>query len=99
MPGEIDAMFIGRRINDRSLETGKEHGLLVAPDGTAMIFGDWGSGSGRARLDGDDLCFEAADGYINCAAIYRNRGGTREKENEFFWVSKAGVGYPFSIVE
>jgi hypothetical protein len=96
---EIDAMFIGHRAHGRSLETGKEHALLVAPDGGAMIFGDWGNGSGRARLDGDQMCFEAADGYINCATIYRNPGGTKARENEFIWVNRKGGVFPFSIVE
>lgn len=98
-PAEIDALFFGHRLHGRSFETGEEHGILVAPDGSAMIFGDWGSGSGRARLEGDQMCFEAPDGYINCAAIYRNPGGTRSKENEFIWANRGGRSFPFSRVD
>jgi TolB-like protein/DNA-binding SARP family transcriptional activator len=98
-PEEVDALFFGHRIHGRSLETGEEHGISVAADGTAIIFGDWGYGSGRALLDGDQLCFEAPGGYINCAAIYRNPGGARAKENEFVWANREGGAYPFSVVE
>ena len=94
---EIDALFVGRHLHGRSLESGQEHGLSVAADGSAIIFGDWGGGSGRLTLDGDGLCFEMADGYVNCATIYRNPGGARTTENEYIWVSRAGGAYPFSV--
>ena len=90
-------MFVGNRLHGRSLDTGEEHGLSMAADGGAIIFGDWGGGSGRVRLDGNDLCFETPDGYINCASIYRNPGGSRATENEYFWVNRVGGVYPFSI--
>ena len=95
---EVDALFVGHRIHGRSLDTGEEHGISVAADGSAIIFGDWGGGSGRVRLDGNDLCFETPDGYINCASIYRNPGGSRATENEYFWVNRKGGAYPFSVV-
>ena len=94
---EVDALFVGHRLHGRTLETGQEHGMSVAADGSAIIFGDWGVGSGRVRLDGDDLCLEAADGYINCAGIFRNPGGSRATENEYIWVNRKGGAYPFSI--
>jgi hypothetical protein len=97
-PEEIDALFFGHRVHGRSLETGNEHGASVAADGSAMMFGDWGFGNGRARLDGDQMCFEWTTGHVNCAAIYRNPGGTRAKENEFVWAHKGG-GFPFSQVD
>jgi len=37
---EIDALFVGNRLHGRSLDTGEEHGLSVAADGSAIIFGD-----------------------------------------------------------
>jgi Tfp pilus assembly protein PilF len=95
---EIDRLFVGNRLHGRSLETGDEHGLSVAADGSAIIFGDWGVGSGRVRLDGDGLCFETSIGYINCATIYRNPDGGRATENEYIWVNRKGGAYPFSIV-
>jgi adenylate cyclase len=95
---EIDALFVGNRLHGRSLETGEEHGLSVAADGTGIIFGDWGVGSGHVRFEGDDICFETPIGYINCATIYRNPDGAQTTENEYIWVNRKGGAYPFSIV-
>ena len=95
---EIDALFVGNRLHGRSLETGEEHGLSVAADGSGIIFGDWGVGSGHVRFEGDDVCFETPIGYVNCADIYRNPDGARATENEYFWVDRAGGAFPFSIV-
>jgi hypothetical protein len=95
---EIDALFVGNRLHGRSLETGEEHGLSVAADGSAIIFGDWGVGSGRMWVDGDNVCLETEIGYVNCAAIYRNPDGARATENDYFWVNRVGGAYPFSIV-
>jgi len=95
---EIDALFVGNRLHGRSLETGEEHGLSVAADGSAIIFGDWGIGSGRVRFEGHDVCFETPIGYVNCAAIYRNPDGARATENEYLWVNRKGGAFPFSIV-
>jgi adenylate cyclase len=94
---EVDALFVGNRLHGRSLETGEEHGLSVAADGSSIIFGDWGVGSGRLWVDGDEACIETAIGYVNCAAIYRNPDGARATENEYFWVNRKGGAYPFSI--
>ena len=95
---EIDALFVGNRLHGRSQETGEEHGLSVAADGSAIIFGDWGGGSGRMRIDGDNVCLESEIGYVNCAAIYRNPDGARATENDYVWVNRAGRAFPFSIV-
>jgi adenylate cyclase len=95
---ELDALFVGRRMHGRTFETGQEHGLSVAADGSGIIFGDWGGGSGRLWFEDDTLCFETSIGYINCAAIYRNPHGSRATENEYFWVDRVGGAYPFSVV-
>jgi adenylate cyclase len=94
---DLDALFVGHRMHGRTLETGQEHGLSVAADGSAIIFGDWGIGSGRLWFEDDSLCFETPIGYVNCAAIYRNPDGSRATESEYFWVNRVGGVYPFSI--
>ena len=98
-PMEVDALLFGHRIRGRTLESGLEHGASVAADGSAMMFGDWGSGNGRARLVGDGLCFEWTSGHTNCGTVYRNPGGTKAKENEFIWFSHMGGGFPFSLAD
>jgi TolB-like protein/DNA-binding SARP family transcriptional activator/Tfp pilus assembly protein PilF len=96
---DIEALFFGHYLHGRSLETGQEHGVFVAPDGSAMMFGDWGYGTGIARFEGDELCFEWTGGYVNCGTIYRNPGGTRRKDNEFIWSNHIGGIYPFSQID
>ncbi|MEZ5830695.1 MAG: BTAD domain-containing putative transcriptional regulator [Dongiaceae bacterium] len=96
---EIDRLIFGHRIHGRSLHSGQEHGASVFADGAAIMFGDWGAGSGAAKLYDDRLCFEWTTGDTNCGVFYRNVGGTRAKENEYIWFSHRGGGFAFSQVE
>jgi adenylate cyclase len=96
---EIDSLIFGHRIHGRSLSSGQEHGASVFADGTAIMFGDWGAGSGIARLDGDHLCFDWTTGDANCGVFYRNIGGTKAKENEYIFFSHRSGGFPFSVAE
>jgi adenylate cyclase len=94
---EIEALFFGHRIHGRSLATGVNYGMYISPDGTsAMAFGDWGNGTGTARVDNDHLCFvQPATEW--CPEIFRNPGGTRARENEFY--TYLGWAHPFSQVQ
>jgi len=78
-----------------------EYGVSVGLDGTAVRFGNWGSGAsggtGIARLDDDRLCFVLTSTSA-CGFIFRNPGGTRTNENEYLWFSGGWV-MPFSQVE
>jgi TolB-like protein/Flp pilus assembly protein TadD len=96
---EIDALVFGHRIHGRTLGSGEEHGASVFADGTAIMFGDWGAGSGLARLDGNSLCFDWTTGDSNCGVFYRNLGGTKAKENEYIWFARRSGAYPFSQAE
>ncbi len=96
---EIDELFFGHRLHGRRFESGVEYGASVTADGTAIMFGEWGVGSGVAQLDGDGLCFVWTGGTTNCATIFRNPGGTKEKENEFIWFSHQRGEYTFSQVD
>ena len=94
---EIDALFFSHRIHGRTLGTGLDHGMYVSADGaSAMIFGDWGNGDGRAYVEKDRLCI-ARTSMTSCGLVFRNPGGMRVKENEYFWFD--GWAYPFSQVE
>ena len=50
--GEVEALFFGHRLRGRTLESGQEHGVSVAPDGTTLMFGDWGGDIGTAQIIG-----------------------------------------------
>lgn len=72
-------------------------GLIVSADSTsAMSFGQWGSGSSTARINKGRFCFTKPV-TEECFTIFRNPGGTREKENEYF--SYPGWAHPFSQVQ
>lgn len=98
-PEQMDSLLFGHRIHGRTLESGVEHGAMIAADGTAMMFGDWGYGAGTARVDNNQVCFAWTSGLTNCGVVYRNPGGTRAKENEFIWFSHGHGGFSFSVVE
>ena len=96
---EVDSLFFGHRLHGRNIWSGAEYGASVSADGTAMMFGSWGSGNGVARLDSDQLCFEWTGGTTNCGWVFRNPGGTRDKENEFIWFSNQQGEFTFSQVD
>jgi len=97
-PAEIESLFFGHRLHGRTLESGVEHGVSVSPDGIALGFGDWASGAGTARLEGDRLCFVWTTTQ-RCGQILRNSGGTKEKENEYFWFGGGFWAFTFSQAE
>jgi TolB-like protein/class 3 adenylate cyclase len=93
---EIDALVFGHRLHGRTLETGGEHGLSVAADGSYQSFGNWGVTSGTAKIEGGRFCLVSTTTH-HCVDIYRNPGGTKARENEFNWFD--GWGRPFSQVQ
>jgi TolB-like protein/DNA-binding SARP family transcriptional activator/Tfp pilus assembly protein PilF len=93
---EVDGLIFGHRVHGRSLGSGEEHALSVSADGTAIMSGGWGAGSGTARLDGNRLCFDWTTGDANCAVIYRNIDGGKARENEYIWFSHRSGAFPFS---
>jgi adenylate cyclase len=94
---EIDTLVFGHRLHGRTLESGEEHGASISADGVAQTFGDWGSGTGIARLDGNELCIDLSS-TSRCLSFFRNPGGTRAKENEYIWFGSPWA-FPFSRVD
>jgi adenylate cyclase len=91
---EIDALFFGHRVHGRTPGTGLDYGMFISPDGaSAMTFGDWGNSTGTAHVENDRLCYVQPTTQ-SCEMFFRNPGGTRENENEYF----NGWAYPFSQV-
>jgi len=96
--GEVEALFFGHRLHGRSLKSGREYGASVSPDGTAVMFGDWGSGTATAELvSGGRLCF-VRTATTNCGRILRNPGGTKATENEYIWFASKAA-FPFSRLD
>jgi hypothetical protein len=94
---EVELLLFGHRVHGRYPRTGHEHGLYVSADGkTGMQYGGRFKASGSARLDGNRLCFvEEVTEW--CTQVLRNPGGTRARENEYFFFD--GWAWPFSIVD
>jgi TolB-like protein/Tfp pilus assembly protein PilF len=95
--GEVEKLLFGHRLHGRTLRSGLEHGVSVSLDGTAVMSGDWGSGTATAQLVQDRLCF-VRTATMNCGSILRNPGGARETENEYIWFTSPAA-YPFSQIE
>jgi adenylate cyclase len=94
--GEVEALFFGHRLHGRTLESGLEHGVSVAPDGTTLMFGDWGGDTGTAQIIGGRICFVQST-TTNCPSILRNPGGTKAAKNEYIWYT--GWAHPFSQLD
>ena len=94
---EVEALLFGHRLHGRTLATGLEHGVSVSPEGTALSFGDWGSGTGTAELVGDRICFVWTT-TTNCGSVLRNPGGTKAAGNEYIWF-RSPDAYAFSQLE
>jgi hypothetical protein len=83
---EIEALLFGRRVHGRSLGKGTEYGMFISADGaTVTNFGEWDNGAqGTAHIKDDLICTVLPTNEW-CVAVYRNPGGTRERENEYFF--------------
>jgi TolB-like protein/class 3 adenylate cyclase/Flp pilus assembly protein TadD len=91
---DIDALFFGRRVHGRDLVFGWEHSMSISSDGASAISdGNWFNGSGRAYVRGDQLCIVATTTEY-CYEAFRNPGGSRTTENEYFLADP--WPYPFS---
>ncbi len=96
--GEIEALLFGHRIHGRNRKTGRDYGMYISPDGaTVTDFGEWDiGGSSTAQVKDDRVCFKQTTTEF-CPMIFRNPGGTRAKENEYFFFG--GWADPFSPVD
>jgi hypothetical protein len=101
---EIRSLLVGHDLRGLDFWSGRERAASVTMDGVVTLSGDWGTlgggtplSGGAMRFDGDELCF-AFDFVSYCGAMFRNPGGTRSNENEFFWYNARGA-MTFSQVE
>jgi TolB-like protein len=94
---EVEALFFGHSLHGRTLASGREHGASVSPDGTAILLGDWGSGTGTVQMVGDRICLVSAT-TAKCGTILRNPGGSRALQNEYIWFANQ-ASQAFSQIE
>ena len=94
---EVETLFFGHSLHGRTVTSGRAHGAAVSPDGTALMFGDWGSGTGTAQMVGDRICLVSAT-TAKCGTILRNPGGRKAHQNEYIWFAHQ-FSHPFSQIE
>jgi TolB-like protein/class 3 adenylate cyclase len=95
---EIRVLLFGHRIHGRSLGEGKDYGMFVlAEDGLVTGFGLWDKGTGKASIRGDTFCVTYST-TEDCVEVFRNPGGSRVKENEYFFFTPSDAN-PFSQMD
>jgi Tfp pilus assembly protein PilF len=97
---EVRALFFGHRLHGRTFWTGFEHAATISAEGIVTASGDWGFVTdGTIQFDGDRPCYVWAENARLCGTVFRNPGGTREKENEFIWYNAGFGAMTFSQVD
>ena len=102
---EIHLLLLGHRVHGRDFWSGEERAASITTEGVVTLSGDWGTlDSGGSLLTGgilqfvtDELCYRF-DFVSYCGTMFRNPGGTKANENEFFWYTSRGA-MTFSQVE
>ncbi len=95
---EIRMLLFGHRVHGRTQGEGKDYGMFIlAEDGLVTGFGRWDKGPGKASIRNETFCvvYPANEW---CTQVYRNPGGSRAKENEYYFFSNFGGALPFSQV-
>jgi tetratricopeptide (TPR) repeat protein len=94
---EVRSLVFGHELRGRQIDTSEPYMRSTALDGAAkMSIGSW-SPSGVSQIVGDFLCtLWSMD--TNCVAIFRNPGGTRERQNEYVLVADQ-ARLEFSVVK
>ena len=96
-------MIVGHQLHGRDRWSGDERAASIGADGVGTLSGDWASlmSSPAARVtlqfNGNDVCYRWTTISL-CGGVFRNPGGTREKQNEFIWYSPERM-FTFSQVE
>ena len=69
--------------------------MYISADGTSVTtFGEWDTGTtDTASIKDDELCIVTPTTEW-CISVYRNPGGTRARENEYFSFDRWAI--PFS---
>ena len=98
---EIRDLFFGRKVTGFNLLTQKQWWIERSENGEAIISGGEGSDSGKSWVEDDMLCDQWGtlfEGLRDCWPVYRNPGGSRQKNDEYLGVPGYEI-YPFSLVD
>jgi adenylate cyclase len=96
---ELKTLLFGHRVHGRRLADGKEYGMFIsAEDGLVTALGLWDTGTSKASIRGQSLCVTYPSTEW-CPEVFRNPGGSRAKENEYFFFSPYRGAFPFSQMD
>jgi adenylate cyclase len=86
---EIRALVFGHELRGRQIEPDEPYVRTTTTDGAAHVtVGSSVSLAGVSRMEGDLLCsMWDTEVELTCATIFRNPGGTPEKQNEYVFVN------------
>lgn len=96
---ELRSLIFGHELRGRAIDTGELYTRETAADGNGRVsVGSW-SYDGTSAVEGDFLCTSYDPDVVTiCHAIFRNPQGTREKLNEYVWVTDRRE-FEFSVVK
>ena len=101
---EIGSLLFGHTIIYKNRDAESAASIAFTKEGTPTRTSVGSSEAGiliadyAAVLEDRGLCFWWRRGGPECAAVFRNRKGSREQKNEFLWIT-AGGEWEFSVVE
>ena len=87
---EARKLIVGHQLQGRERWTGDERTASIGGDGVGTLSGDWASFASSSKaavtlqFEGDDVCYSWTT-IRWCGGMFRNPGGTKEKQNEFIW--------------
>jgi tetratricopeptide (TPR) repeat protein len=96
---EIKALTFGHTRRGRDVKSGAAFTDVIAKDGMLNTSGDFGTDTAPLLyLGGNLICYRWTDWGPSCSAVFRNPGGTPERQDEYILVDGC-CEYRFSIVK
>jgi adenylate cyclase len=94
---EIKALIFGHTLAGHDAKTGAAFTETIAMDGALTASGDVGTAT-VISLGEDLICYSWTDWGPSCTAVFRNPGGSADRQDEYLWV-EAWSEFRFSVVK
>lgn len=96
---EIKAVMFGHTRSGHDVNSGATFTDVIAQDGSFTTSGSWGPDTASLLyLGGNLICYRLHDWGPSCSAVFRNPGGTAERQDEYILVEGC-CEYRFSIIK
>jgi adenylate cyclase len=94
---EIKALIFGHTLAGHDAKTGAAFTETIAMDGALTASGDVGTAT-VISLGEDLICYSWTDWGPSCTAVFRNPGGSADRQDEYVWV-EAWSEFRFSVLK